>query len=69
MPAFERGQGCAPASPAALPSGAMRLVISFAALFLSVFLVQLGSGSRLGWTSWVGGRDSTAEDVIILGSD
>ena len=29
--------------------------------------MQLGSGSRLGWTSWVGGRDSTAEDVIIRG--
>jgi type VI secretion system protein ImpH len=29
--------------------------------------MRLGSGSRLGWTSWVGGRDSTAEDVIIRG--
>jgi type VI secretion system protein ImpH len=29
--------------------------------------MQLGAGSRLGWTSWVGGRDSTAEDVIIRG--
>jgi type VI secretion system protein ImpH len=29
--------------------------------------MQLGSGSRLGWTSWVGGRDRTAEDVIIRG--
>lgn len=29
--------------------------------------MQLGIGSRLGWTSWVGGRDSTAEDVIIRG--
>jgi type VI secretion system protein ImpH len=29
--------------------------------------MQLGSGSRLGWTSWVGGRHSTAEDVIIRG--
>jgi type VI secretion system protein ImpH len=29
--------------------------------------MRLGSGSRLGWTSWVGGRESTAEDVIIRG--
>jgi type VI secretion system protein ImpH len=29
--------------------------------------MQLGAGSRLGWTSWVGGRESTAEDVIIRG--
>jgi type VI secretion system protein ImpH len=29
--------------------------------------MQLGAGSRLGWTSWVGGRDTTAEDVIIRG--
>lgn len=29
--------------------------------------MQLGSGSRLGWTTWVGGRDATAEDVIIRG--
>jgi type VI secretion system protein ImpH len=29
--------------------------------------MQLGMGSRLGWTSWVGGRDATAEDVIIRG--
>jgi type VI secretion system protein ImpH len=27
--------------------------------------MQLGTGSRLGWTSWVGGRSTTAEDVII----
>jgi type VI secretion system protein ImpH len=29
--------------------------------------MQLGVGTRLGWTSWVGGRESTAEDVIIRG--
>lgn len=26
---------------------------------------RLGLGSRLGWTSWMGGRSSTAEDVVI----
>ena len=29
--------------------------------------MQLGAGSRLGWTSWVGGRHANAEDVIIRG--
>jgi type VI secretion system protein ImpH len=29
--------------------------------------MRLGTGSRLGWTSWVGGRDTVAEDVIIRG--
>lgn len=27
--------------------------------------MSLGGGSRLGWTSWVGGRRTTAEDVVI----
>jgi type VI secretion system protein ImpH len=26
---------------------------------------QLGGGSRLGWTSWIGGRKAVAEDVVI----
>jgi type VI secretion system protein ImpH len=29
--------------------------------------MSLGAGSRLGWTSWVGGREATAEDVVIRG--
>jgi type VI secretion system protein ImpH len=26
---------------------------------------RLGSGARLGWTTWMGGRHATAEDVVI----
>ncbi|HTE39755.1 MAG TPA: type VI secretion system baseplate subunit TssG [Steroidobacteraceae bacterium] len=29
--------------------------------------VQLGGGARLGWTTWMGGRHTTAEDVVIQG--
>ena len=29
--------------------------------------MRLGADSRLGWTSWISGRSSTAEDVIIRG--
>jgi type VI secretion system protein ImpH len=28
---------------------------------------QLGMGARLGWTTWMGGRHGTAEDVVIQG--
>jgi len=27
--------------------------------------VRLGSGARLGWTTWLGGRQATADDVVI----
>jgi len=28
---------------------------------------QLGAGARLGWTTWMGGRQATAQDVVIQG--
>ena len=29
--------------------------------------MQLGGGARLGWTTWMGGRDKVATDVVIQG--
>jgi type VI secretion system protein ImpH len=29
--------------------------------------MQLGGGARLGWTTWMGGRDAVATDVVIQG--
>lgn len=29
--------------------------------------MQLGAGARLGWTTWTGGRNAVAQDVVIQG--